>query len=349
ATTQETQSTMSTIRDTAKTQGPGAAGDRSLRAVPGLPLLRLETLRKTFRDPMTLKPFTAVRDVTLELERGEIFGLLGPNGAGKTTTIKMILGLVRPSAGRVLLDGRDPSDPDARRKLGYLPENPCFYDHLTPLEYLDLSGALFGIAPQVRRSRANELLERLGLATHARKPLRKFSKGMTQRVGLAQALINEPTLLVLDEPMSGLDPVGRAEVKALLREQRARGVTVLMSSHVLAETESICNRVGIMKAGALAEVGAVSTLLASGVREYEIAVDRIPDAALAAFRDAGHATERIGSRMLVRVADGDGLQRALRTLVDAGAFVHSVEARRETLEEHFVRVLERREGAEAAS
>ena len=340
---------MSTIRDTVKTHGPGAAGDRSLHAVPGLPLLRLEALRKTYRDPMTLKPFTAVRDVTLELERGEIFGLLGPNGAGKTTTIKMILGLARPTAGRVLLDGREPSDPASRRKLGYLPENPCFYDHLTPLEYLDLSGALFGIARQVRRSRANELLERLGLASHARKPLRKFSKGMTQRVGLAQALINEPTFLVLDEPMSGLDPVGRSEVKELLREQRARGVTVLLSSHVLSETESMCDRVGILKSGAMVEVGAVSSLLASGVREWEIAVDRLPDGAMAAFRDAGHAMERIGSRTLIRVADGEALQRGLRTLVDAGVFIHSVEARRETLEEHFIRVLGRGESGEAAS
>ena len=340
---------MSTIRDTLSSQSSGHAGDRSIQAVPGLPLLRLESLRKTYRDPMTLRPFMAVRDVTLELERGEIFGLLGSNGAGKTTTIKMLLGLVRPSGGSVLIDGREPSDPDSRRKLGYLPENPCFYDHLTPIEYLDLSGALFGIARQVRQRRASDLLERLGLASHAKKPLRKFSKGMTQRVGLAQALINEPTLLVLDEPMSGLDPIGRAEVKALLREQRARGVTVLMSSHVLAETESICNRVGILKNGALAEVGAVSALLASGVREWEIAVDRLPDAAVATLHEAGHATERIGARTLVRVADGEALQRVLRTLVDSGVFIHSVEARRETLEEHFVRVLGRPEREEAVS
>jgi len=330
---------MSTFRDIAGSQGSAAAAGRALHAVPAVPLLRLDRLGKTYRDPMTLKPFTAVREVTLELERGEIFGLLGPNGAGKTTTIKMILGLARPTSGRVLLDGREPSDPAARRRLGYLPENPCFYDHLTPLEYLDLSGALFGIAPQVRRSRAQELLARLGLTAHARKPLRKFSKGMTQRVGLAQALINEPTLLILDEPMSGLDPVGRAEVKALLREQRAKGVTVLMSSHVLAETESICNRVAIMNAGALVEVGAVPSLLASGVREWEIAVDRLPDALLASFRGAGHSMESIGSRMVVRIADGEALQQALRSLVDAGVFVHSVEPRRETLEEHFVRVL----------
>jgi ABC-2 type transport system ATP-binding protein len=288
---------------------------------------------------MTLRPFTAVDDATLELERGEIFGLLGPNGAGKTTTIKLILGLARPTGGRVVLDGREPRDPASRMRLGYLPENPCFYDHLTPIEYLDLAGALFGIASSIRRRRATDLLERLGLAAHARKPLRKFSKGMTQRVGLAQALINEPRLLVLDEPMSGLDPVGRSEVKALLREQRAAGVTVLMSSHVLAETESICNRVGIMNRGRLVEVGAVTSLLQSGVREWEIAVERLPDPLVSAFTTAGHAMERIGARSVVRVEDGDALQGVLRRLVEAGVFVHSVEPRRETLEEHFVRVL----------
>ena len=330
---------MSSIRDIAGSQGHTTITGRSLHAVPAVPLLELDRLGKTYRDPMTLKPFTAVRDVSLELLRGEIFGLLGPNGAGKTTTIKMILGLARPTSGRVLLDGREPSDPASRRRLGYLPENPCFYDHLTPIEFLDLSGALFGIPAQVRRSRANELLERLGLASHAKKPLRKFSKGMTQRVGLAQALINEPTLLVLDEPMSGLDPVGRSEVKALLREQRSRGVTVLMSSHVLAETESICNRVAIMDAGTILEVGEVPALLGSGVREWEISLDRIPDAVAAAFRAAGHAMEAIGSRSLVRIVDGTALQTALKALVEAGVFVHSVEPRRETLEEHFVKVL----------
>jgi ABC-2 type transport system ATP-binding protein len=330
---------MSTIRDTAGVTHSGHLQGGTLREVPAIPILRLEALRKTYRDPMTLRPFTAVDGITLELERGEIFGLLGPNGAGKTTTIKIILGLARPTEGRIVLDGRDPSDPASRRRLGYLPENPCFYDHLTPLEYLDLTGALFGIPGQIRRRRASGLLERLGLAAHSRKPLRKFSKGMTQRVGLAQALLNEPTLLILDEPMSGLDPVGRSEVKALLREQRAAGVTVLMSSHVLAETESVCNRVGILKEGRLAEVGAISSLVASGVREWEVAVDRMPDGIAATLREAGHVMERVGSRWLIRIGDGPALQTALRALVAADVSVYAVEPRRETLEEHFVRVL----------
>jgi ABC-2 type transport system ATP-binding protein len=330
---------MSMNRDSAHRAWPARTGPGGLQAVPAIPILRLEGLRKTYRDPMTLRPIPAVDDVTLELERGEIFGLLGPNGAGKTTTIKMILGLARPSAGRVFLDGREPSDPASRRRLGYLPENPCFYDHLTPLEYLDLTGALFGLPASIRRSRAASLLERLGLAAHARKPLRKFSKGMTQRVGLAQALMNEPRLLILDEPMSGLDPVGRAEVKVLLREQRAAGVTVLMSSHVLAETESLCNRVGIVKQGRLVEVGSVTALLQGGVREWEIVVERLPDTAAVALEAAVLEIERVGARVDVRVTDSEALQSVLRRLVAAEVPVHAVEPRRQTLDEHFVRVL----------
>src|SRR5207249_7838671 len=185
-----------------------AAARSQLREVEPLPTILLDGVSKVYRDPMTLKPFTAVDGVSLTLERGEIFGLLGPNGAGKTSTIKMILGLTRPSRGTILIEGRDPWDPDARRKLGYLPENPCFYDHLSAVEYLDLVGSLFGIRAETRRARSQALLQRLGLGAHARKPLRKFSKGMTQRVGVAQALLNEPNFLVLDEPMSGLDPIG---------------------------------------------------------------------------------------------------------------------------------------------
>ena len=310
-----------------------------LHELEPLQILALDSLTKVHRDPMTLKPFTAVNDVTLSLARGETFGLLGPNGAGKTTTIKMILGLANPTSGKALLDGRDPRDPEARRRLGYLPENACFYDHLTPLEYLDFVGELFGIERAARRSRAGLLLDRLGLSAHVKKPLRKFSKGMTQRLGLAQALLNRPTLLVLDEPMSGLDPIGRSEVKQLLREERAGGTTVLLSSHVLAETEAICDRVGIMKAGRLIEVGSVPGLLSSGVREWEIAVERLPERLANALREEGHRVDAVGSRWIVRVTEGPALQDVLGRLTRDMVFIHSVEPRRQTLEEHFVQAL----------
>jgi ABC-2 type transport system ATP-binding protein len=321
-----------------------SAAPAAMHEVALLAPLAIEGLTKTYRDPMTLKSFTAVSEVTFSLGRGEIFGLLGPNGAGKTTTIKMILGLARPTRGSVLLEGRDPQDPKARRRLGYLPENPCFYDHLNAAEYLELVGELFGLDPGVRRRRSAALLERMGLASHAKKPLRKYSKGMTQRLGLIQALVNEPTLLVLDEPMSGLDPIGRAEVKQILREERSRGVTILLSSHVLAETESICDRVGILQSGRLLEVGAVPDLVRTGVREWEVVVDGVPEETAAWLRSAGHEIEPAGSRTVIRVAEGGALQETLARLTRQGVFVHAVEPRRETLEEHFVRALRRSEG-----
>lgn len=314
-----------------------------LRAVEALAPLSIEDLHKVYRDPMTLRPFAAVNGVTLALERGEIFGLLGPNGAGKTSTIKMVLGLSRPTSGDVRIEGRNPRNPDARRGLGYLPENPCFYDHLTAAEYLDLAGSLFGLSRDERRARGRELLERLGLGAHAGKPLRTFSKGMTQRLGLAQALLNRPSLLVLDEPMSGLDPIGRAEVKTLLREERARGATVLLSSHVLAETEALCDRVGILAGGRLIETGSVPGLLAGGVREWEIAVERMPDRLAESLRGSGQVVERVGARWVVRVADTEALQATLRALLGEGVAVHAVEPRRRTLEEHFMAALGRAE------
>ncbi|HEV8129569.1 MAG TPA: ABC transporter ATP-binding protein [Candidatus Eisenbacteria bacterium] len=311
----------------------------TLRAVEAPALLVLERLGKTYRDPMTLRPFTAVDGLSLQLERGEIFGLLGPNGAGKTTTIKMILGLARPTVGAVRLEGKDPRDPAARRGLGYLPENPCFYDHLTAWEYLELAGSLFGLDAATMRARAGDLLQRLDLESHAKKRLRKFSKGMTQRLGLVQALLNRPSLIVLDEPMSGLDPIGRSEVKQLLREERARGATVLLSSHVLAETESLCDRVGILKTGRLVEVGSVPGLLATGVREWEITVESLSERLAGSLRERGHEVLRVASRWVVTVADGADLQEALRSLLAEAVFVHAVEPRRRTLEEHFVAAL----------
>jgi len=316
------------------------AWDRTIHEVEPLSLLSLEGVTKTYRDPMTLRPVTAVEGVGFTIERGEIFGLLGPNGAGKTTTIKMILGLVRPTRGTIRLDGRDPHDPKARKKLGYLPESPCFYDHLTASEYLGLVGDLFQIDPAVVRRRGGALLERLGLSGHARKPLRKYSKGMTQRLGLAQALLNEPALLILDEPMSGLDPIGRAEVKQILRDERSRGASVLLSSHVLAETEAICDRVGILSGGRLLESGPVTGLLAGGVREWEVVVDGIKPGGVAELETLGFRPVGVGTHQVIRVSEGNALQELLGHLVRSGAFVHAVEPRRETLEEHFLKALE---------
>jgi ABC-2 type transport system ATP-binding protein len=334
---------MSRERD--ETRGTQTWGDKAgarsaMREVAPLPILELSGVSKVYRDPMTLKPFTAVDGISLSLRGGEIFGLLGPNGAGKTSAIKMILGLTRPTRGTIRIWGREPQDRAARVRLGYLPENPSFYDHLTAREYLGLVGSLFDIPSQTARRRAEALLRRLGLEEDARKPLRKFSKGMTQRLGVCQALLNQPDVLILDEPMSGLDPIGRADVKQILREERARGATILMSSHVLAETESLCDRVAILHRGSVLELGDVKRMLGSGVMEWEVTVEGLPESAAERLRSEGHKVDPAGQCCVIRVREAEELQRMLRGLVKDGIFIHSVEPRRQSLEEHFVRAIQ---------
>jgi len=316
-------------------------GARSaMHEVAPLPILELNGVSKVYRDPMTLKPFTAVDGISLSLRGGEIFGLLGPNGAGKTSTIKMILGLTRPTRGTVRIWGREPQDRAGRMRLGYLPENPFFYDHLTAREYMALVGSLFDLPSRTVRRRSELLLGRLGLEAESRKPLRKFSKGMTQRLGICQALLNEPDLLILDEPMSGLDPIGRADAKQILREERGRGATILMSSHVLAETESLCDRVAILHRGRVLELGDVRGMLGSGVMEWEVTVEELPESAMQRLLSEGHTVESAGRCRVIRVREADALQQMLRGLTKDGIFIHSVEPRRQSLEEHFVRAIQ---------
>jgi ABC-2 type transport system ATP-binding protein len=203
-------------------------------------------LKKTYRTPFTRKKVEALRGVTFAVERGHIFGFVGPNGAGKTTTIRTLMGLIRPTAGTATLLGHELPSRAARRKIGFLPEAPYFYDYLTVGELCDLAGRLFGMAPAARRKRADELIERVGLAGARGMSLKKFSKGMLQRAGLAQALMNDPELVVLDEPMSGLDAIGRKEVRDLILELRDQGKTVFFSTHILSDVEAITDRVAII-------------------------------------------------------------------------------------------------------
>src|SRR5665213_1498826 len=188
------------------------------------------------------RPYRALDRLSLEVNPGEVFGFLGPNGAGKTTTLKLLMQLVYPTAGRAEMLGRPVGDLSVKRRIGYLPENPYFYDHLTAEELLVYFAALFGYAPADRRARAARLLDEVGIAGERRLPLRKFSKGMLQRVGIAQALVNDPELVVFDEPMSGLDPLGRRDVRALILRLRDRGCTVFFSSHILSDAEALCSR-----------------------------------------------------------------------------------------------------------
>ena len=225
------------------------------------PVVQIFNLHKTFHTGFFRKRVDAVKGVSFEVERGEIFGLLGPNGAGKTTTLKVMMGLIKPSRGKVRIFGLDGRKPAARTKVGFLPENPYFHEYLTPRELLDFYGDLCGMKKKDIRERRNLLIDQMGLNDAASRPLRKFSKGMLQRVGLAQAMISEPDLLVLDEPMGGLDPIGRKFVADLLADLNEKGTTILFSSHILSDVERLCKRVVILNKGVTVAHGSLDELV----------------------------------------------------------------------------------------
>jgi ABC-2 type transport system ATP-binding protein len=282
-------------------------------------VLEAEHLSKTFAVGFFRKKVRAVEDLSLEVRRGEIFGFLGPNGAGKTTTIKMLMGLIFPTSGSGHVLGKPIGNIEAKRKLGFLPETPYFYDYLTPEEFLDLAGALGDVPKAERKKRADALIERVGLG-HARgRALRKFSKGMLQRVGIAQALIHEPELVVLDEPMTGLDPIGRKEMRDLILELRKEGKTIFFSTHILSDVELICDRVGIVVNGKIRDVGKLSELLSPKLLATEVVLKN-------------GAGEKVHS--LAGDADVDSF---VKDALARGEHLVSVTPRRESLEDLFVR------------
>ena len=235
------------------------------------PIIELNDLHKTFFAGFRRKRINAVRGVSLVVEPGEIFGLIGPNGAGKTTTIKMMTGLIKPTSGSSKLMGFDSRDPRCSKKLGYLPEISYYYESLTAAEILDFYAQLYGIEKAERKTRVETWIERVGLAHARNKRLGQFSKGMLQRIGLAQALIGNPDLVILDEPQSGLDPIGRRDVSDIIREAQNQGKTVFFSSHILPDVERLCDRVGVIRNGQMEVVGTLNELL-SKQQKVEITV-----------------------------------------------------------------------------
>lgn len=305
-------------------------------------LLALRGVSKTFRVGFWGRPVQAVRDVSVSLRAGESMGYLGPNGSGKTTSIKCLLGLIQPSGGEIRLFGRPASDPMARARVGYLPEAPYFYDYLTPIEVLDYVGKLYGMAPRDRSRRSTELLGRVGLDHAARRPLRGFSKGMLQRVGIAQSLLADPDLLVWDEPLSGLDPVGRKEVRELMASLRAEGKSLFFSSHVLTDIEALCDTVCILDRGVAVAQGRLADLLRHDERESEAVVALPADPSLAAAArallqtvpDAALADLPTGTRVLLPSARVPQLMQAL---LQGQAQLIELSPRRDSLEELFMR------------
>jgi ABC-2 type transport system ATP-binding protein len=295
-------------------------------------------LQKTFELGLFRRRVEAVKKVSFEVRPGEIFGVLGPNGAGKTTTIKMLLGLIFPTQGRFKLFGAERPGPDVMRRIGYLPENPYVYQYLRAHEFLDLCGRLCGMDAAQRKKRTDEMIEKVGLAHATDRPIGKFSKGMTQRIGLAQALLHDPDLLILDEPMSGLDPIGRKEVRDLIVDERRRGKTVLFTSHILTDVERLCDRVAILTRGTVTAYGALGELLKPEVRRTEIELERVGNA----LRDELATLEGVeivgdGPRVVVRVAGDVGVEAVLGKALAQKAHVAALHEHRETLEDLFLR------------
>jgi ABC-2 type transport system ATP-binding protein len=280
----------------------------------------------------------AVRSLTLEVRRGEVFGFIGPNGAGKTTSMRILLGLAAPSDGRALVLGRPAGEVAARRKIGFLPEHFRFYDWLSATELLRFHGRLYAIAPADLRRRVPAMLDLVGLSEHRDKRLRDFSKGMLQRIGLAQALLNDPELIFLDEPTSGLDPVGRRLVRDIIKAQRARGATVFLNSHLLSEVEITCDRVAFIKHGEVLESRDLRAAKGEALR-VAVRARKLSEEALSGLSQWASAVRVEGERLTFTVGDPEALPEILRFLVGRGVDVYEVTPQRTSLEELFLQIV----------
>ncbi|HEX9622553.1 MAG TPA: ABC transporter ATP-binding protein [Polyangiaceae bacterium] len=297
----------------------------------------VEGLVKVYRHGLTRKRVDAVRGIAFEVATGQVFGFLGPNGAGKTTTIKVLTGLIEPSAGQASIFGHPVASVEARRRIGFLPENPYVYPFLTPAEFVELCGRLSGMSGKAARDRTRRVLDRVGILYAAERPVRRLSKGMLQRTGLAAALVADPELLILDEPMSGLDPVGRKEVKDIVIEERAAGRTVFFSTHILSDVESLCDRVAILRRGEVVVSGTLSELLRGDVQRTEVTLAGASPEFETAWRERGAELTRLAERSVIALEGRDAVRALVREAVLAGFEVVAVTPRHETLEDLFVR------------
>ena len=293
--------------------------------------IETHSLRKVFGRNL------AVADLSLSIERGEVFGFLGPNGAGKTTSLKLLLGLIEPTAGGGSVLGAPLGDRSARGRIGFLPEHFRFHDCLTGRELLRVHGRLFGLGGQRLETRIDALLLRVHLAEAADRPLRTYSKGMVQRVGLAQALIAAPDLVFLDEPTSGLDPLGRMLVRDIIEELRDDGTTVFLNSHLLGEVEAICDRVVFVKRGVV--VHELSLAHSPAALVVELRIDRAEVGILDGLRRFGSGVRREGGRVVLEVASEDVIAQIARWLVGRGVALYELQCRRKTLEQWFFEIM----------
>lgn len=307
--------------------------------------LRIEGLGKTYRLGFRMRRVVALDALDLRVQEGSVFGFVGPNGAGKSTTIKILVGLVAPSRGRASIFGTPISDASARQEVGYLPENPSFYEFLRPLEVLTLMGRLSGMGGPSLRHRAEEVLDLVGLGNATDLTVRKFSKGMVQRLGLAQAILHDPPLLILDEPMSGLDPIGRAEVRDLIVGLGRRGKTIFFSTHILGDVESICDHAGMLLRGRLVRQGTLGELLDGSIQSVELRCTGLPDALFESLRRTATDGSRGPDGWVLQFADVVAANTAAARVIASGGRMTSLVANRETLEQSFVRLARAQESS----
>ncbi len=300
--------------------------------------IELEALTKDFLVGFWRpRPYRALDGLTLSVDEGEVFGFLGPNGAGKSTTLKLLMQLLYPTSGSARILGRPPGDLDVKRRIGFLPENPNFYDHLSAEELLTYFARLFGYRGAGITTRVAQVLDDVGIGAERRLRLRQYSKGMVQRVGLAQALLNDPEVIFLDEPMSGLDPLGRRQVRQLMLRLRDRGCTVFFSSHILSDAEALCSRVAILAQGRLVTSGRVSEILAFELKGWELVVSNLPDGLRTSLEPRTRAmTPLAQGRFTLELPPEVAPESLMPELGAAGVQVVSLNPLRETLEDYFV-------------
>ena len=296
-------------------------------------VLKISDLHKSFKSGFIPKKKKILQGISLDVERGEIFGYLGPNGAGKTTTLKCILGLIFPDMGNIEIFGLPHLSLEAKEQIGYLPENPYFYDYLTASEFLYFCCQLTLIAKKARKKKIEALLRLVGLERSAHLQLRKFSRGMLQRIGLAQALIHEPSLVFLDEPLGGLDPLGRKEIRDIIVRLKEEGKTVFLCSHILQDIEMICDRVAIIVNGEISSQGKLQDLIAEEIVFTEIVLSGVDDQKL---RGLGDAVSTHGEKILLKVYQEEKIDQVLRLVQSEKGTIHSLIPRTETLEDLFV-------------